>query len=280
MIFRKIAKKILSKSPTIYTAAHSVNFRLNNPQNFSQCTKKEKEYLTEIQKNGFTVIPEFFTKEECKKCITDIEWILEHKKEFVQKSNDYRVFGAEDLSENISKFGNNEFFDKLANAYNGKLTSCAFTLAAKIEATGDQYGSGGPWHRDSMFRQFKSMIYLSDVDEDNGPFQIVKGSHKLKEILSDTRSGKLDAMESSFKQETVEKLLKNNPEKLVSITAKAGSVVLVDTSAIHRGIPLNTGIRYALTNYFFENNIINQHLVEHFSPMVSPEKVLQMGQAS
>lgn len=280
MVFRKIAKKILSKSPTLYTAAHSVNFRLNNPQNFSQCTEKEKEYLTEIQKNGFIVIPEFFTKEECKKCITDIEWILEHKKEFVQKSNDYRVFGAEDLSENISKFSNNEFFYKLANAYNGKLTSCAFTLAAKIEATGDQYGSGGPWHRDSMFRQFKSMIYLSDVDDDNGPFQIVKGSHKLKEILSDTRSGKLDAMESSFKQETVEKLLKNNHEKLVSITAKAGSVVLVDTSAIHRGIPLKTGIRYALTNYFFENNIINQRLVEHFSPMVSPEKVLQMGQAS
>ena len=52
--------------------------------------------------------------------------------------------------------------------------------------------------------------------------------------------------------------------------------MLVDTSIIHRGIPVKNGIRYALTNYFFEKSQINSHLIEHFSPLVSPEKVLNM----
>jgi len=54
----------------------------------------------------------------------------------------------------------------------------------------------------------------------------------------------------------------------------------VDTSTIHRGSPLKNGIRYALTNYYFENSQINSHLVEHFSPLVSPEKVLKMGRVN
>ena len=87
-------------------------------------------------------------------------------------------------------------------------------------------------------------------------------------------------MQCTFNQKTVEKILNDGPERLKTLTAKAGTVVLVDTSTIHRGLPLKNGTRYALTNYFFENTQINSHLVEHFSPLVSPEKVLKMGQVN
>lgn len=52
-------------------------------------------------------------------------------------------------------------------------------------------------------------------------------------------------------------------------------MVLVDRSVIYRGTPLKSGTRYALTNYFFEKSQIHSHLVEHFSPIVSPQTVLQ-----
>ena len=206
--------------------------------------------------------------------------MFENKKEFVHQSDyaDSRIFGAEELSENIMKFANNKLLNKLANAYNAVPTSNGFTLAGKIETTGHEYGSGGTWHRDSYFRQFKSLLYLTNVNEENGPFQVVLGSHDAKKISSDSKSANLESMQCTFNQEAVEKILKDEPERLKTLTGKAGTLVLVDTSTIHRGLPLKNGIRYALTNYFFENTQINSHLVEHFAPIVSPEKVLKMGQ--
>ena len=37
--------------------------------------------------------------------------------------------------------------------------------------------SGGGWHRDHHFELFKVMVYLSDVNEKNGPFSYIEKSH-------------------------------------------------------------------------------------------------------
>lgn len=278
MMFRNIVKKIITKSPKAYTTIHTANFERTHRQDFSKLDKNEKDILMEIKKNGYTVIQDFFDKDQCNACIKDMDWMFENKKEFVQESEyaDSRIFGAEHLSENINKFATDKLLNDLANAYNAVPTCCGFTLAGIIKATGHEYGSGGSWHRDSYFRQFKSLLYLTDVDENHGPFQVIRESHKQKKISSDTKSGNLESMQCQFNQEIIEKILKEEPDRLVSFTAKAGTVVLVDTSVIHRGVSLKEGTRYALTNYFFEKSQINNHLVEHFSPIVSPEKVLKM----
>jgi hypothetical protein len=276
-LLRKLAKKILVKFPKLYTALHTTNFERSHKQDFSKLDKKEYSILAEVKKNGYVIIPNFFNKEQCQKCVDDIDDICKNNKTFVQKQEDLRVFGAEELSKNIKTFFDDSFLNKLARAYNGVPTCCAFTLAGRIETIGKdaQYGSGGPWHRDSYFRQFKSLIYLNDVDENNGPFQLIHKSHKTKN--HDQKIAKLEHMQSSFLQEKVDKIIYNDPNRLKTLTGKAGTLVLIDTSIIHRGIPVKNGIRYALTNYFFEKSQINAHLVEHFSPLVSPEKVLNMG---
>jgi hypothetical protein len=277
MRIRSIAKKIISKSPSLYSSIHSQNFERTHKQDFSKAKDKEKFLLLEIQQNGFTVIPEFFDTDFCNSCIKDLDWMFENKKEFVHTQSDLRIFGAEDLSENIFKFGNNELFNNLANIYNSTPTSNAFTLANKIFDSNEEFGSGGSWHRDSIFRQFKAIVYLNDVDENNGPFEVIMNSHTPKQIKKDEKSANYESMQSRFNAEEVNTLVKQNPERLKTLTGKAGTVILVDTSVIHRGIPLKQGTRYALTNYYFENSQINSHLIEHFSPIVSPEKVLQMG---
>jgi len=275
-MFRKIAKKILTKSPKAYTAVHTSNFERTHKQDFSKLDKKSMDILIEVKKNGYAVIRNFFSEEQCQKCIDDMDDMFKNNKEFVQKQEDLRIFGAEELSENIKIFSEHSLLNKLAGTYNGVPTCCAFTLAGRIETLGKdaQYGSGGPWHRDSYFRQFKSLIYLNDVDENNGPFQLIHQSHETKD--ADRKIAELEHMQSSFLQEKVDKIIKNNPNRLKTLTGKAGTLVLVDTSIIHRGIPVKNGIRYALTNYFFERSQINPHLIEHFSPLVSPEKVLNM----
>jgi len=277
MLLRKIAKKILLKSPKAYTAVHTMNFERTHQQDFSNLDEKTKKILLEVKQTGYSIIQDFFDKDQCNACIKDMDWMFENKKKFIHGTNydDLRIFGAEHLSENISKFANNNFLNNLANVYNASPTSIGFTLAGKITATGHEYGSGGPWHRDSYFRQFKSLMYLTDVDENHGPFQVVSESHLQNKISHDSKSANLQSMQCQFKQETVEKILKDDPTRLRTLTGNAGTIVIVDTSVIHRGFPLKEGNRYALTNYFFEKSQINERLVEHFSPLVSPEKVLE-----
>jgi hypothetical protein len=279
MLFRKIAKKILIKSPKAYTAVHTLKFENTHRQNFSKLNDQEKNILIEIKKKGYVVIPDFFDKNQCESCINDMDLMFQNNKELIHQTDysDSRIFGAEYLSENINSFTTNVLLNNLANAYNAVPTDCGFTLAGKISASGHEYGSGGPWHRDSYFRQFKSLLYLTDVDENHGPFQIISESHDKEHISTDTKIANLESMQCQFDQNTVKQILEKEPERLHSLTAKAGTVVLVDTSCIHRGIPLKNGTRYALTNYFFEKKQINDHLIEHFSPLVSPDKILKKG---
>ena len=277
MRIRGIAKKLLSKSPSLYASIHTKNFERNHKQDFTNIEDKEKNILLEIHQNGFAVLPKFFDVDFCNSCIKDMDLMFKNKKEFVHTTSDLRIFGAEDLSENISKFGNHQLFNFLANTYNATPTSNAFTLAGKMVDSDQEFGSGGSWHRDSIFRQFKCIVYLTDVDENNGPFQMILNSHTPKQIKNDEKSANYESMQSRFNSEEVDILVKQNPERLKTLTGKAGTVIFVDTSVIHRGLPLKQGPRYALTNYYFENSQINSHLIDHFSPMVSPKKVLKMG---
>jgi hypothetical protein len=276
MVFKKIAKKLLSKSPSLLASAQNYRFDQEHKQDFTKFKGKEKDLLLEIHKNGFALIPDFFDADLCNACIDDMDSMFETHPEFVHKKEDLRIFGAEELSDNIKIFSNYSLLDNLANGYNGVPTVCGFTLAGKINSAPQEYGSGGPWHRDSFFRQFKSMIYLSDVGEQNGPFQLISNSHIPKIKVEDKKKFKLDEMQALFNQDLVTKILEDDPNRLKTITGKAGTALIVDTSIIHRGMPLKNGNRYALTNYYFEKTQINQHLVDHFSPLASPKKVLSL----
>ena len=114
MRIRGIAKKLLSKSPSLYASIHTNNFERNHKQDFTNIKDNEKNILLEIHQNGFAVLPKFFDMDFCNSCIKDMDWMFENKKEFVHTTSDLRIFGAEDLSENISKFGNHQLFNFLA----------------------------------------------------------------------------------------------------------------------------------------------------------------------
>ena len=64
---------------------------------------------------------------------------------------------------------------------------------------------------------------------------------------------------------------------LFSSTAEASSFPMM---CISSGFSTFSSNSFKKTNYFFENTQINSHLVEHFAPLVSPEKVLKMGQVN
>lgn len=259
----------LNSLSTLATYFDYKDFHAGLKENISglKVSKQASQYLEQICEHGICIIDNFWGEEKCRQARAEVDRIIDSYPEYVHPSAkaDKRVYGANNVSELISEFNTNPLLTEIANAYNEEPTRAAFTLAARLPVEAENLGSGEGWHRDAFFRQFKAIIYLSDVGPDNGPFQMLKDSQQTLRVLSDIKAGKLGYMQYRLDDDEVERILKKEPERLITYTAKAGTLILVDTSTIHRGKPIEKGIRYALTNYYFQNDRIDSAMYEKFN---------------
>jgi ectoine hydroxylase-related dioxygenase (phytanoyl-CoA dioxygenase family) len=114
------------------------------------------------------------------------------------------------------------------------------------------FGSGGSWHRDANFPQFKALVYLSEVHETNdGAFQYIARSNRVLPILKD--SFLLGRRISNTRWSENEVQQRYSTVSIKSVLGSPGTLVLFDTSLLHRGAPnLSTSkSRYAITNYYY-----------------------------
>ena len=229
-------------------------------------------YLEQIYASGICVVENFWSDAKCKQAREDIDRIIENHPEYLHPTAqaDKRIYGANNISAQIDEFNKDPLLAEVASAYNQELTKAAFTLGAYLPFTHGNLGSGEGWHRDAPTRQFKAILYLSDVELDNGPFQLIRHSHTLDNVIADTWTGKLSYPQFRITQQEVDRLIAKDPERLDTYTAKAGTVILADVSSIHRGMPIRSGSRYALTNYYFPVDRIDKGLYEKFK--VAPLK--------
>lgn len=228
-------------------------------------------YVAEIRKTGYTVVSNYYTRGKCEAIIFEVDRLLEEYPEFVQTDDvgsDHRVFGAESGSHVIREFYKNSFFQQVGESYMGCETKNLFTLAAKLVPKKDAMGSGRGWHRDSNFRQFKAFLYLADVGIENGPLQLIEGSHRFSSIINDTYRGRLSSRSTRITDGQAEQVINHAPERLKTILAPAGTLILFDSSLIHRGMPIKTGVRNVLFNYYYPTYQLNRTLRDHFEPIL------------
>ena len=81
----------------------------------------------------------------------------------------------------------------------------------------------------------KIFIYLTDVDDSNGPHMLIPGSHAIK-MEKDGR----------YTQEEIELIKKKYNLSEKTITGKKGQVFAVDTHCLHRGSEVLSGERMVL----------------------------------
>lgn len=107
------------------------------------------------------------------------------------------------------------------------------------------------FHQDREFIRFlKVFIYLNDVTEQNGAHVYVKGSHKSK--LLEERG------EYNYSQRLTDEDVRTTfgKDNVISMTGKAGTIILEDTIGVHKGVPVQEGhrlllqIEYANSLYF------------------------------
>ena len=235
--------------------------------------------LQVLKEHGVCVIKAAYSQKACDEIRAEIDQLLrELPSSDVQKvEGDQRIYCAEQKSKNIFSFNQDKKFFLSGETYLGRRLTCV-TLAAKIEFSPENKGSGGGWHRDSFSRQYKAILYLCDVCADNGPFEYVLGSHGIPSILDAEKSLSRSGYRNlRYTQDEIDKVVQECQLQKQLFLGKAGDVLLVDTRGLHRGSPLRSGERYALTNYYFtprqfrRTSIINDSLKSKYLG-VHPEK--------
>ena len=223
-----------------------------------------RHILKELNSKGYYVIENYFDNETCNELVKEIDLLHKdtEKIKFDSNSNDFRLNGADRISLKVKSFADDKYLLAIANTFLKEPTACFFTLAAKIESKKNSLGSGGDWHRDiTLPDQFKSMIYLCDVSEENGPFEYLENSNKALSLIDMTINFGLEHSQNRLTNKIVsEKILRKKRYKSVDFKAKKGTLILFNSFGIHRGKPLNSGNRYALTNYYFPKAYIQKNI--------------------
>ncbi len=228
--------------------------------------QREENILSELTTKGFSIVPNFYSMQECeimRKSIDDLVAKYGTQVRVDKEGSDHRIFGADRVSDSIGKFYTNPFINKIVKGHEKTNRIEGLTLAARLEYRPNNQGSGGGWHRDwAVNKQIKAMLYLSDVDEKHGPFQFIDGSQRHVDIIRETARYNFQFNKTRFSDEEIAPVIASQPQALHTLTAPAGTLILVNTRGLHRGAPIQSGTRYALTNYYWSNMSIPEHVAK------------------
>ncbi len=262
-----LARSCVAAGLTIaeYLALHA----LRRPPMALSYDQQVEPWIASIKRDGYCVVPSFIDREAREAYIDEMERVFREFPETVQITSDHRVFGVENGSQPIRQFARDPRLLSVAQAILREPARNAFTLGARLDFSEDNLGSGEGWHRDSFVAQFKAILYLTDVDDDNGPLQLIARSERLPVLIQDIIRERFGYAQNRLEDYQIERLVGRDPKRLVTVTGSAGTLILANTSAIHRGKPIHRGTRYALTNYYFPCRLADERLIDKFSPVLT-----------
>lgn len=204
---------------------------------------------------GYCKVPLSLSQRECEEVIKFINNSSSAADQYYGGS-EIRNWGLEKKMPIIADLSNT-LDDFLKNIFPGA-EKCRTVLGIRNESVSPEEFRSGRWHIDSYRRQFKFFCFLRPVNENNGPFAIIEGTHSawfkmrmafrgIYLTISDLASGKrkYQKIDDDFIKSLVDAGYK--PKTFFSDT---GEIFLVNTSMIHRATPCNSGTRYALTLYY------------------------------
>ena len=216
-----------------------------------------KQVVEHLQTTGICVIEDYYSKTDCEKCVSDIDRCMIEFEDKIQRhaeinegnDGDERLFKIENQSNLALKLSQDDFIHEVAkHFYDGFDCETVQVLGQRL-VFDSKYtrGSGGGWHVDSKnIKQLKALVYLTDVTEDNGAYMFLPNSHHLNLELRDDPRNRI----TRFTDEGV----KNCGIEPFVVTGKKGTIILTNTSNIHRGSIIKKGERYSLTSYIHRSD--------------------------
>lgn len=215
-------------------------------------SKKNLGMFRALKEDGIAVLPDYIPRSVIDKLIG-----VASEKNYNWESSDgadQRIYGLE-IDEGKNWLGIEDIYSKYINRF----TCDSFWMFGNLEYRDKNRGSGGGWHRDSLHRrQLKVMIYLSEVAQTSGPFEYVIGSHKIKSKLALEFSRGFGKFR--YSSDEINSYVRENAKLITRCISGPGTVVIFDSSGLHRGMPIRSGTRMALTKYMFDSGVPNEIL--------------------
>ena len=248
---------------TVYTARETfgdyVKRRpVSKPAGLSEA---QQTALESLRRDGYAVIESYWTREKAFALRDKLEQYLQPEESRDFDSGAYirfwddrnydegvrRLYHVEKELPELQEYRRDPFSFGIIDAYYGFPMYSAMLMYqhnTKSNANTRYY------HVDVFSKEFKSFIYLDDVDVGNGPFTYLPGTHTShfrrmrKQLLWDGTGAS-----TSFSDEDLGSLLKREQQ----ITGPAGTMILADVRGFHRGSPQLERSRSALVNYIYRH---------------------------
>jgi len=152
-------------------------------------------------------------------------------------------------------------FLNIASLYLDLVPRCGTKQENVVIPTPNQKTGSQLWHRDGSDKKIvKVFVYLNDIEEENGPFRYLKGTHYrgvLRDVLAWAGSHVWGAQER--RDEALERYDELFAGREVVCTGKAGQVIFADTSGFHRGGFCRAGSRRMIELSFYSNAAFISH---------------------
>ncbi|MDA1306142.1 MAG: phytanoyl-CoA dioxygenase family protein [Acidobacteria bacterium] len=146
-------------------------------------------------------------------------------------------------------------FLNIASLYLGLVPRCGAKQEYVVIPTPNEKVGAQLWHRDGSDKKItKVFVYLNDVEEDNGPFRYIKGTHHqglLRDVLSWTGQYVWGAVERT--EAMLDRYKEIFETREVVCTGKAGTIIFADTSGFHRGGHCRSGHRRMIELSYYSN---------------------------
>lgn len=204
----------------------------NEVQNIDE-DRQVTDLLPELEKNGIVVFKDSLPKKEIDRILMLFEDDLIKRTSSRWDVPVEILINSEVVNEVLIR---NRRFQSLARRYLNAEPVCDLVAAWRSFPTDnklDLNAAAQMWHFDlDSTRWIKIFIYLTDVSFENGPHQMIAKTHNMLPLWI-WRDGR-------FTNGQLSRRLVDNTKTVVG---KAGTIVAVDTRALHRGLPLVSGYR-------------------------------------
>lgn len=226
----------------------------------------EKKYVQLLFRQGFCVIENYWSPEKSAEYKEKIDKLVlgdennselnsgayvrwnKFKKHQAEDCGVVRAYHIEKEIAELQKLKNDPSINNIINAYYGYKMYSSY-LVYQHNKVSDHETRG--YHIDGFTDEFKSFLYLEDVDEMKGPFSYLSGSHKSY-LKREKRKASATNPSTAFSESELIKEMK----KECKLTAKAGSLILADTVGFHRGLPQRSESRSIIYNNYFPKKVV------------------------
>jgi hypothetical protein len=239
---------------------HVVSERLANIHLSGRNNMFGPDAIEQLNRTGLFQVDGFVKRETCQELIRQFAALETERPDLIaheSNGSDSRIYGADRVAPIFGLTEETSALDRLAEQFYRTRAIPHFQMVGHIQYRPGNLGSGSGWHRDSPFsQQFKYIVYLSDVTEQNGPFQYMPGSHRRETIERLSKYLGRPLSQYRFQEDDISALEKGGVlAPRVTVTGPAGTLLVANVKGLHRGKPLERGERWAVTRYYYRKRI-------------------------